>query len=134
MLLVRNSGASFAVAPLIYTPSWGAPDSSWRLVAKWVPDGTTLYSPPLHLTAPSARGLYHLIFAFQLELTGADVASGTNWRLGHDIWTKGNEIAKFSGEQIREAQTFGCTTSHWLLQHGYDTLSIPADAITINVG
>jgi len=36
-------------------------------------------------------------------------------------------------EQIHEAQTFGCTTARWLETTGYGTLSVPADAITINV-
>jgi len=132
-LLVHNGGAPFARAPFIYTPSWGAPDKSWQLITKSVPDGATLYKPEVHLTAPSAQGIYHLIFAFQLEMTGADVASGTNWPIGHDVWDDGNEIADFIPEQIREAQSFGCTTARWLYDYGYGNETVPADAITISV-
>ena len=133
VLLARNGGAVFAVAPFIYTPSWGAPDRSWQLIAKSVPGGTALYSTDAHLIAPSSRGIYHVIFAFQHGMTGADVASGTDWAVGHDVWNDGSVIADFSSEQIHEAQTFGCTTARWLETTGYGTLSVPADAITINV-
>lgn len=132
-LLVHNGGAPFAIAPLIYTPSWGVPEKSWQLIARSVPDGTTLYSPEIHLPAPATRGLYHLIFAFQLEMNGAQVASGTSWVIGHNDWKDGNEIAGFNAEQIREAQTFGCTSVRWLTKYGYEPFSVPADAITINV-
>ena len=132
-LLAHNGGAPFAVAPLIYTPSWGVPERSWQLIQRWVPGGTTLYSPELHLTAPAVRGIYHVIFAFQLEMNGAQVASATGWRIGHEVWNDRNDIAHFSSEQVHEAQTFGCTTVRWLTEYGYEPLSVPADAVTISV-
>jgi transcriptional regulator with XRE-family HTH domain len=133
MLIVLNGGAPFAVAPLVYTPTWGAPEDSWRLIAPWVPDGTKLYTPIVQLASPSIPGLYHIVFAYQLEKTGADVASATSWFLRRDVWGDGDDLADWSSEQISEAQRFGCTTAMWLSQFGYLVESVPADAITLRV-
>ncbi len=102
-------------------------------------------------TAPSAPGSYHLIFAFQLEDTGGNVASGSSeflsWDTGnldsHDVWDDGNAIASWAPSQVADAQAFGCAY-HWRLDstggypgpstgQTYRLLVVPADAITAQV-
>jgi hypothetical protein len=60
------------------------------------------------------------VFAFQLEMNGANVASATNWAKGQPVWGDGNDVAQFDPEQIAEAQQFGCTTDRWLSQSTWD--------------
>jgi transcriptional regulator with XRE-family HTH domain len=132
-LMTQNGGATFAVAPFVYTPTWGSAENSWRLVAQWVPDGTNVYSPSIVLKAPQAPGRYAIIFAFELEKSGANVASGTNWRLGTNVWSAGHRLAGLSKEQIQEAQRFGCYTSNWQMSYGVDQITVPADAVTLLV-
>lgn len=133
-LSVVNQGPGFAVAPLIWTPSWGDPARSWRLIQGWVGDGQSVYSATVQLASPQVPGTYHIIFAFQLETNGASVASATNWARGQAVWGDGNDIADFNSKQIAEAQQYGCTTENWLLQTGYHPTFVPSDAITILVG
>ena len=77
--------------------------------------------------------MYHIVFAMQLELSGSNVASGTDWALHHDTWDDGNEIARFDLKQILQAQQAGCTTDRWLTTGGYELMAVPADAITLQV-
>ncbi len=132
-LSVVNQGPGFAVAPLIWTPSWGDPASSWRLIQGWVGDGQSVFSATLRLTSPQVPGTYHIVFAFQLETNGASVASATNWAGGEPVWGDGNDIADFNRQQIAEAQQYGCTTDNWLSQTGYHPIFVPTDAIKILV-
>lgn len=133
-LNVTNSGPSFAVAPLIWTPSWGDPANSWRMIQGWVRDGTQTLAGTIEVAAPQTPGTYHILFAFQMETNGQSVASATNWALGHPVWGDGNDIADFDQQQINEAQQFGCTINNWLVQTGHQLTYVPADAITVVVG
>ncbi len=133
-LSVVNGGPSFAIAPLIYTPSWGNPASSWRLIAGWVRPGQNEFKAQIKVRAPQIPGTYHILFAYQLETNGASVASATNWARGAPVWGDGNDIAEFNQKQIREAQKFGCTINSYLLQKGTQLGFAPADAITVQVG
>lgn len=130
-----NAGRRDAIAPLVYTPSWGDPSSSWRLVNNWIPTGQSEQTAQVFVTAPAVPGRYFLAFAFQWEKGGDHVASATNWSLGADRWGDGNDIAALSEAQIAEAQANGSTTANWLagdpprfiLEH------LPADVLTVVV-
>jgi sugar lactone lactonase YvrE/tetratricopeptide (TPR) repeat protein len=134
-LQTSNAGRRDAIAPLVYTPSWGDPSSSWRLVNNWIPTGQSEQTAQVFITAPAAPGRYFLAFAYQWEIGGDHVASATNWSLGADRWGDGNDIAELSDAQIAEAQANGSTTDNWLagdppkfiLEH------LPADVVTVVV-
>ncbi len=132
-MTVINNGPPSAVAPLIGTPSWGSDSSSYWSVNNSVPTGTSTQTSVVSLRAPSTPGIYHILFAFQLELGADHVASATNWAVGADKWNDGNDIAQFSPTQIAEAQRFGCAADDWLMQTGMKKLLVPSDAITVIV-
>jgi hypothetical protein len=132
-LRALNNGPGFAVAPLIETLSWGTPQTSWGGIANLSP-GESTFNSQINSRAPLEVGTYQILFAFQLEKTGANVASGTSWARGQDVWGDGNEIARFDALQIQEGQKFGCTIDPWLTQEGFQLFYVPADAITIEVG
>lgn len=149
-LSVLNLGRSDAVAPLIYTPSWGVHSNSWQQVSGWVPTGQSQQKAQLSFTAPTTPGTYHIIFAVCWEVGGDHVASATSWGIGkdlgygwvnhYDVWDDGNDIADFNAAQISSAQQNGWAmnnamngpdSSHsttWYSQRPY-----PADAITLVV-
>ena len=128
-----NLGPGGAIAPLIYTPSWGDPSTSWRLINGWIPTGPSSQQAQLSLTVPSTPGTYHIIFAFAWEKKGDQVASASNWGLGHDVWGDGNDIAALSNSQLSEAQTEGYTSVNWLSRAGYKQQYVPVDALTLEV-
>jgi hypothetical protein len=132
-LQVLNNGPGFAVAPLIQAQSWGTPPTSWKQIAN-LGAGESVLTAQINDRAPLENGTYYIMFAFQLEMNGANVASGTNWARRQDIWDDGNEIARFDTSQIEEAQRFGCTVDPWLMEEGFQEFYVPADAITIQVG
>ena len=139
-LETQNLGPSGAVAPLIYTPSWGDHSTSWKLINGWIPTGQSEQQAQVSLVTPTTPGVYHIIFAACWEIGGDHVASATTWGLGKDTWNDGNDIAEFNATQISSAQLNGWATnsemygpdsSHsttWYQQRYY-----PADAITLIV-
>lgn len=129
-----NHGPGFAVAPLIWTPSWGDLSNSWQVVSPWVRPGLTTLKTRISKIAPQSVGTYYIIFAFSMETNGASVASATNWALGQPVWGDGNDIGQFSSKQVNEAQTYGCTINNGLSEKGFQLLFLPADAITVEVG
>jgi hypothetical protein len=137
-LSVLNLGPAYAVAPLIYTPSWGDNSSSWRLIKRSVPIGLSDQHAHILLVAPTTPGVYHIIFAVSWELTGDQVASMTDFNLGHSVWKDGNDIAEFNTAQLSSAQINGWAFDKNLQPTangpGYVPRPIPADAITLVVG
>jgi hypothetical protein len=138
--------ANNAVAPLIYTPSWGEHSNSWRQINPWVPTGQSQQQAPISLTAPTTPGTYHIIFAVSWEVGGDHVASGTSWGIGkdlgygwvnnYDIWNDGNDIADFNAAQLSSAQSNGWAYFNVLNSVSpmkYSQRPIPADAITLVV-
>jgi hypothetical protein len=123
-----------AVVPLIGTPSWGDDSSRWWLIDSWLPVGSSTWTTNVQFSAPLQAGTYYVIFAFRGELTGDQVASATNWPVGHDVWGDGNDIAEFSSTQIAQAQQNGVTVDNWLYTNGYMPTYVPACAITVVVG
>ena len=97
----------------------------------------TNFEPPrtaqVSLTAPTEPGAYHVIFAFAWERKGDQVASASNWALGHDVWNDGNDIARVNDAQLAEAQASGYTSINWLGTSGYSSQYVPVDALTIEV-
>ncbi|MGA8231014.1 MAG: hypothetical protein WB795_06000, partial [Candidatus Acidiferrales bacterium] len=88
----------------------------------------------MNARAPLQPGTYHILFAFQLELGGGNVASGTNWSTRGDVWNGGNDLAEFNDSQIKSAQNWGCAVDSWLMPEGPQLFYVPADAITVQVG
>jgi hypothetical protein len=126
------------IVPLIYTPSWGEDSNTWQLINGWIPIGQSTQPAQVSLTAPSTPGTYQIIFAFSWEKTGDQVASASNWALGHDVWGDGNDIAEFNATQIASAQLNGYALDEWLFPEADGTTQyvaeyIPSDAITLNV-
>ena len=132
-LHVVNGGKPDAVAPLIGTVSWGDPSHAFWTIESSVRTRQQDLETQVQVTVPTAPGMYHIVFAMQLELSGSNVASGTDWALHHDTWDDGNEIARFDLKQILQAQQAGCTTDRWLTTRGYELMAVPADAITLQV-
>ncbi len=133
MLRALNLGPPSAVAPLIYTPSWGDPANSWRLIQNWIRSGQSDQNIQIKLQVPNVPGTYHIVFAFQWEIGGDHVASATNWDTGMDRWNNGNGIAALSDGQLVEAQAKGYTSVNWLYKDGYKHQYVPVDAITLVV-
>ena len=139
-LKVLNLGPGGAVAPLIYTPSWGDHSTNWRLINRWVPTGQSEQMAQLSIVAPATPGVYHIIFAVGWEIGGDHVASGTNWALRRNIWNDGNDLAEFNATQLASAQLNGWTTNGEMYgpdsSHSttwYQPRYYPADAITLIV-
>jgi serine/threonine protein kinase len=137
-LQALNLGVSGAIAPLIWTPSWGDHSNSWRQINAWIPTGQSAQQAQVSFTAPTTPGTYHIMFAFAWEKRGDQVASGSNWALGSARWNDGNDIAELSAAQISEAQLKGYTEDNWLAVAGdgsphYMHQYTPADALTLIV-
>jgi hypothetical protein len=122
-----------AIAPLIFTPSWGNPQTSWQNINSDIVVGSASQTANVLLSAPATPGVYHVNFAFAWEIGDDHVASGTNWATGTDVWGDGNDIASLTAAQIEEGQQLGYTDDYWLGGRGYTHLYIPMDAITVDV-
>jgi hypothetical protein len=131
-LTALNDGPGFAVALLVETPSWGDHATSWRSLGP-LPTGEYTQTVKMNATTPLQLGTYRILFAFQLELGGGNVASGTNWSTQGDVWNDGNDLAEFNGSQIQSAQRWGCAVDSWLMPEGPQLFYVPADAITVEV-
>jgi hypothetical protein len=125
-------GPAFASTPLIQTPSWGDPQSTWRLISNVSPGQQTL-TAQIRERLPSQAGVYHILFAFNMEMDGGNVASLTNWARGRDVWNDGNDLAQMDSSEIQDAQQSGCIVTAALGVEGYVPIYLPADAITVNV-
>jgi serine/threonine protein kinase len=135
-LHVRNLGPANAVAPLVYTPSWGEPSISWHTIQNSIPMGETDPEAQISLTAPDSPGVYHLIFAFQRQIDGDYVASATDWSVGASRWGEGHALASLNAQQINEAQSSGSTMVNWLIYDNPPTYVLertPVDALTVKV-
>ena len=132
ILRVLNQGPSFAVAPLIETSSWGTAETAWKTVNN-LGTGISTITAQVDHRAPLQAGSYHIVFAFQLEMTGGNVASATNWSRRLDVWNDGNDLSQIGPDRVREAQKFGCTVNPWLTKSGFEQFYVPLDAITVEV-
>jgi serine/threonine protein kinase len=135
-LEARNLGPANAIAPLVFTPSWGEPSRSWHTIQNSIPAGETEPQATIALTAPASPGVYHLIFAFQWQIDGDYVASATNWTAGASRWNDGRTLASVSAQQIANAQANGSAMVNWLMQNKPPTYAqqrTPMDALTIVV-
>ena len=64
-------------------------------------------SAPVHVVAPRQPGTYRLIFVFQAEPTVEHILSATNWTAGRPVWGDGNDVARWSPEQLAAADRAG---------------------------
>jgi hypothetical protein len=134
IMTTYNAWQSGAAVPLIGTSSWGTPSDSFWVVSFSISTGLRSYCAyDINLTVPSETGTYYLIFAFRAETDGGHVASATNWAYGSSVWTDANDLALLSRQQILTAQVDGRTQCSWLMPSGYQILSVPLDAIIVNV-
>jgi hypothetical protein len=133
-LTTKNEWSPFSTVQMIWTPSWGTHSSSYVTANASVSTGTSVHTVGgMNLVAPFTVGQYYMVFAFREEGTGGHVASATSSALGGPTWDDGNDIAGFSSTQVSEAQLNGRTSGNWLLISGFGLLSIPSDAIVIEV-
>jgi hypothetical protein len=137
-MTTKNDLAPTDWTPLIATTSWGSHSTSFWTVNSWISTGeTTNAASGISLYAPTEPGTYYLIFAFNAEMNGAEVASCTNWRYVDDhgsvVWDDTNDLAGLTKEQIDQAQAIGSTKVIYTFQSWNQQWTVPADAITINV-
>jgi hypothetical protein len=101
-----NGMDSAFVAPLIRTMSWGVHYASFEIIDPWIGTGSREHTFEISFTAPKTPGTYYLIFAFNAEYNGSEVASLTNWRYydaqGGVSWDDGNDTADLSSSKIAE--------------------------------
>jgi hypothetical protein len=107
-------------------------------INEWIGTGTQQYgSGHFSLDVPTSPGTYYLIFAFNAEYNGSQVASCTNWRYfdqyGSVAWDDGNDLAQLSTDQIAELQSAGRTKVAYHFEEQPQEWTVPADAFTITV-
>jgi hypothetical protein len=133
-----NGMDSAFVAPLIWTRSWGAHYASFETIEPWIGTGVREHTVDISFTAPEEPGTYYLIFAFNAEYNGSQVASLTNWRYydeeGTVSWGDGNDVADLSSSKIAEVQANGRTNVSYQFNGWSQGWTLPADAVTIVVG
>ncbi len=133
-MLAKNDLKSTDSAPLIGLTTWGAHSGSYWTVKNWISTGTNSYvSSGIDVTAPSTEGTYYLIFSFNAEMNGEQVASSTNWRHSGVVWNDGNDLADLPASKIAQAQSTGRTTVSYTFTTWSQSWSVPADAIRIVV-
>ena len=100
-----NPSPQSNVAPLVMVWSWGAHETSFTTIYYSLPTGTSSYEVPVELASPGLDGIYYLSFAFSLEMTGAQVASLTNWQTdgGKAHWNDGHDIADWSESEYQQS-------------------------------
>jgi hypothetical protein len=137
-----NGGVSYDFAnawpsttvPLVLAYSWGANSSSYREVTANLSAGSGSGTATINgLVVPSVPGTYNLIFAFRNESDAAFVASATSTSHAAPSWDDGNDIARFSDQQIADAQSSGRCTVSWLMDGSWQDVKVPADAIKVVV-
>jgi|GEM_PF-2019750 len=130
---VKNTGHSGSIFPIVATPNWGSHESSyWSITGHQAP-GIKTHTVNVVLTAPSKPGIYYIIVAGQWELSAANVASGTNWRVEENHWNDGNDLADWSTTKIEEAINSGLVIANWEKVEGMIKMYVPATAIRVKV-
>jgi hypothetical protein len=111
---VFNAHGSNTEFPVILTPTWGEHSTSWREVARSVRPGYTRHRARVSLVAPARPGTYHIVFAASAELTAAQVASGTHWRVGAPVWDNEADVAAWSPPLLNAAEKGESFRPPWL--------------------
>jgi hypothetical protein len=94
---------------LVYTSRWGAASVMLGSTVTWG-DTPALEMPrrvAVRVVAPDQPGSYRLIFAFFAETSVEEIMSGTNWTVGRPVWGDGNDVARWSTEQLAQADSIG---------------------------
>jgi hypothetical protein len=120
-IVVEPGGVVEGDVDLVYTSRWGAASVMLGSTGTWGdpaanvvtigPLTTPAFEMPrrvaVRLVAPHQPGSYRLIFAFHAEAAVEDIMSGTNWTVGRPVWEDGNDVARWSSEQLAEADRTG---------------------------
>jgi hypothetical protein len=103
-----NTMDANAVAPFGYTWTWGARTSSIISISDWIPVGSSSWTVPIDLTAPTNPGIYYLLFGFSGEYTAEQVLSCDNWAAGGSIrWNDRNDYWDLDATRLAFAHTNG---------------------------
>ncbi|MBN1349094.1 T9SS type A sorting domain-containing protein [candidate division KSB1 bacterium] len=130
-----NIGEAGNIAPLVMVWSWGAHETSFTTINGWIPIGVHSHTIDINLQAPSAPGVYYLTFAFYLEMTGAQVASLTNWQVaGSPHWNDEQDIADWNGDEYLQSTKEHIVTTLYEGAGGWGTATLPAAMVKISVG
>jgi len=99
-----NLGGASDIAPLVLVWNWGAHETSYSTIDDWIPPGVSSHDVVIDITAPAVEGDYYFTVAHALELTGAQVASLTNWQVpGSPHWDDGCDIADWGETEYTES-------------------------------
>ena len=131
----NNVMGANAVGPFGYTWTWGNRTTSITQVNSSIPTGSSTYSVPISLTAPTTPGTYYLLFGFQGEYDCEHVFSATNWSYGSSVWNDGNDYWDMSASALAAAQTLGYA-ANWTLKfadgmHAFDAPVAPIKIVVI---
>jgi hypothetical protein len=119
---------------LVAVPTWGrGPRDAWTVAALATPTIGSTISAPFDFTAPGTPGRYRLVICFEAESAATDIASGTNWTIGHQVWDDGNDVGKWSEEMWKEALAHGRVSTHWLRPSGMHPHTLAATWIEFHV-
>jgi serine/threonine protein kinase len=132
-LQALNTMPSWAIAPLIYTPSWGDHRTSFREINHWIPRGKSQQVAQISLIAPSVLGVYHIIFAFSGEKSPDQIAAFSNWSAGATGWNDAGDLAALSDAQLSEAMLNGHVRVRYRWTQGYHNRDVAIDALTFTV-
>jgi hypothetical protein len=117
---------------LIGTPNWGTHSTSFTSYGALATPTASSKTVSLNYNAPTTPGTYYIILAYRAEVTGAQVASMTNWAYGSPVWDDGNDLAGWNDQAALDAMQ-GRLTENLLTTSGYKQVYVPAAAIKVVV-
>lgn len=117
-------------------PTWGDRRRDFVTISALpTPSRDVTLQTAVAVAPPRRAGCYHLVFAFQAEGNVEQIASATNWTVGHPIWGDGNDVAGWSDDQLREANRVGAVRSTLVYREGgrlrTKTYWVPATVIEV---
>ena len=129
----NNTSEPSNIAPLVLVWNWGTHESAFATIDSWIPSGVTAYDVPVSLTVPDTSGTYFITFAFELEKTGAQVASLTNWRVddGNAHWNDGIDIADWGETEYDQSVTDHFVTTLYENLGGVGYNDVPAAMVKV---
>jgi hypothetical protein len=130
----NNLGGPGDIAPLVLVWSWGAHETSYSTINGWISTGVSSHDVAIDMAAPAAAGVYYYTIAFGLEMTGAQVASLTNWQVpGNPHWNDGHDIADWASTEYDQSVSEYLVTTQYELQSGFQDRDVPAAMIKVTV-
>jgi hypothetical protein len=138
-VVTENNMITTDRAYLICTTNWTSHESGYSTINKAIDTGVQEYTTSISVQAPSTKGTFFLIFAFNAEYNAQNVASCTNWRYSDNnsgvvVWNDGNDVAGLTPTQIDQLRTDGCIKVNYLFEFELQSAwSLPGDAIKVKV-